>query len=57
MQRRREWRKQMNNEILREARFYDNVEVEIRTSKGTIMLGRKRISAISLIRKVDLVLS
>lgn len=28
-----EWRKQMNNEILREARFYDNVEVEIRTSK------------------------
>lgn len=28
-----EWRHQMNNEILREALFYDGVEVDIRTSK------------------------
>ena len=28
-----EWRHQMNNEMLREALFYDGVEVEIRTSK------------------------
>lgn len=28
-----EWRHQMNNEILREAQFYEGVKVEIRTSK------------------------
>ncbi len=28
-----EWRRQMNSEIIREARFYDDVQVEIRTSK------------------------
>ena len=28
-----EWRHQMNNEMLREALFYDGVEVEIRTMK------------------------
>ena len=28
-----EWRHQMNNEMLREALFYDGVEVEIRTVK------------------------
>ena len=28
-----EWRHKMNNEIVREALFYDGVEVEIRTAK------------------------
>lgn len=28
-----EWRRQMNSEITREARFYDDVQVEVRTSK------------------------
>lgn len=28
-----EWRHKMNNEIVREALFYDGVEVEIRTEK------------------------
>ncbi|WP_294633795.1 substrate-binding domain-containing protein [uncultured Bacteroides sp.] len=28
-----EWRRQMNSEIIREARFYDDVQVEIRTAK------------------------
>ena len=28
-----EWRRQMNSEITREARFYDDVQVEIRTAK------------------------
>ena len=28
-----EWRRQMNSEITREARFYDEVRVEIRTAK------------------------
>lgn len=28
-----EWRRQMNREIIREARFYDDVQVEVRTAK------------------------
>lgn len=28
-----EWRRQMNNEIIREARFYDDVQVEVRTAR------------------------
>ena len=36
-----EWRRQMNSEILREAHFYGDVEVDIRTA-STIMTVRQK---------------
>ena len=51
-----EWRHKMNNEIVREALFYDGVEVEIRTAKDN---NRNQIADIKylLIRKWTCLLS
>ncbi len=50
-----EWRHKMNNEIVREALFYDGVEVEIRTAKDN---NRNQIADIKYFidKKVDLVI-
>lgn len=50
-----EWRHKMNNEIVREALFYDGVEVEIRTAKDN---NRNQIADIKYFidKKVDLLI-
>lgn len=50
-----EWRHKMNNEIVREALFYDGVEVEIRTAKDN---NRNQIEDINYFidKKVDLLI-
>lgn len=50
-----EWRHKMNNEIVREALFYDGVEVEIRTAKDN---NRNQIADINILlsKKVDLLI-
>jgi hypothetical protein len=50
-----EWRHKMNHEIVREALFYDGVEVEIRTAKDN---SRNQIEDINYFidRKVDLLI-
>ena len=50
-----EWRHKMNNEIVREALFYDGVEVEIRTAKDN---NRNQIADIKYFidKKVDLLM-
>ena len=50
-----EWRHKMNNEIVREALFYDGVEVEIRTAKDN---NQYQINDINYFidRKVDLLI-
>ena len=50
-----EWRHKMNNEIVREALFYDGVEVEIRTAKDN---NRNKIADIKYFidKKVDLLI-
>lgn len=50
-----EWRHKMNNEIVREALFYDGVEVEIRTAKDN---NRNQIADIKYLidKKVDLLI-
>ena len=50
-----EWRHKMNHEIVREALFYDGVEVEIRTAKDN---NRNQIEDINYFidRKVDLLI-
>ena len=50
-----EWRHRMNNEMVREALFYDGVEVEIRTAKDN---NRNQIEDINYFidRKVDLLI-
>ena len=51
-----EWRHKMNNEIVREALFYDGVEVEIRTAKDN---NRNQIADIKYFidKKVDLLIA
>ena len=50
-----EWREQMNQEILSEACFYDNVEVYIKNASGNIEQQIKDIQSL-IAKKVDLLI-